>query len=90
MPEAYRHCVTGRVQGVGFRAATCDKARELGLSGWVGNLAGGSVEVVAGGSASALESLHDWLEHGPPGAHVDDHQVEAVTDSNLDASFSIR
>jgi acylphosphatase len=69
MPAA-RFRVDGRVQGVGFRAATRLQARALGLRGHASNLDDGSVEVVAEGEAQALEALAQWLEDGPPAAQV--------------------
>ena len=63
--------VAGRVQGVGFRAATRRRADELGLGGVAENLADGRVRVVATGAADALERLAAWLAHGPPAARVD-------------------
>lgn len=62
--------VTGRVQGVGFRAACEAEARALGLVGWVKNLPDGSVEVVAEGPEEALAALADWCRRGPRGARV--------------------
>lgn len=58
------------VQGVGFRYSTLRQARLLGLSGYVRNLPGGGVEVLAEGEAQRLEQLRSWLRHGPPGAYV--------------------
>jgi acylphosphatase len=69
MPNA-RFRVVGRVQGVFFRAATCEQAQALNLSGQANNLADGSVEVVASGNAEALAKLERWLQHGPPAARV--------------------
>ena len=67
--------VTGLVQGVFYRASTQDKARELGLTGWVRNAPDGSVELVAEGDAAALDALERWCHAGPPAARVD--RVEA-------------
>lgn len=71
MPESYRFTVSGRVQGVFFRQSTCDKARALGLDGWVRNCDDGSVEGVAAGKVEALRALREWLHRGPPAAHVE-------------------
>jgi acylphosphatase len=68
--------VSGRVQGVYYRAATADQARRLALRGWVKNLPDGRVEVVAAGPADALTELTGWLWEGPPAARVDGVQVE--------------
>ena len=69
--------ITGVVQGVGFRWFVREKARRLGLSGWVRNLADGSVEVVASGDQGQIDLLVGELKKGPPGAVVD--QIEAET-----------
>ena len=62
--------VSGRVQGVFFRASTRDEALRLKLSGHAKNLADGSVEVLACGSDAALDALERWLRRGPPAARV--------------------
>jgi acylphosphatase len=62
--------VRGRVQGVGFRAATARVARRLGLAGWVRNRMDDSVEITAEGDAAALAKLEEFLRRGPPGARV--------------------
>lgn len=62
--------VTGRVQGVFFRAHTQEVASELGLTGWVRNTADGDVEAVAEGERPSLEKLRDWCRRGPSMAQV--------------------
>ena len=68
--ERWQLTVRGRVQGVGYRAACCQKARELDLNGWVRNQADGSVEVQAEGPLHKLTELRIWCERGPQGAGV--------------------
>jgi acylphosphatase len=68
---AARFLVSGKVQGVWFRASARDQAVALGLRGFARNLPGGSVEVLAAGDAEALEQLAQWLRLGPPLARVD-------------------
>jgi acylphosphatase len=63
--------ITGVVQGVGFRWFVRERARRLGLSGWVRNLADGSVEVAAAGDPQSLQALRSELERGPEGAVVE-------------------
>ena len=63
--------VSGRVQGVFFRAATEATARRLDVTGWVRNLADGSVELVACGAEAKLAELERWLWQGPPRARVE-------------------
>ncbi|MBD9478373.1 acylphosphatase [Pseudoxanthomonas sp. PXM02] len=66
-----RFIVSGKVQGVFFRASTRERAMDLGLSGRATNLPDGRVEVVADGDAAALDALEAWLHDGPPAARVD-------------------
>jgi len=65
-----RFVVNGMVQGVCFRAATREKARNLALTGWVRNRADGAVEALAEGERDDVESLGDWCRHGPAYACV--------------------
>jgi acylphosphatase len=62
--------ITGRVQGVCYRAYALDKAQSIGLTGTVRNLDDGSVELVAEGEEPALTSLLDWCWEGSPWAQV--------------------
>ncbi|WP_457568535.1 acylphosphatase [Desulfurobacterium sp.] len=64
--------VSGRVQGVGYRAFTRSKAKALGLKGFVRNLPDGRVEVVAEGEEDKLEKLLEYLKQGPFLAEVKD------------------
>ena len=68
---AARFLVSGKVQGVFFRASTREQARKLGLCGHAINLADGRVEVVVEGAGEAVEALASWLRNGPPMARVD-------------------
>ena len=68
--------ITGRVQGVGFRYSTIERARSRNLAGWVRNNADGSVEAVFEGAPEAVEALVAWCRRGPTGARVDDVRVE--------------
>lgn len=81
--------VTGNVQGVFFRASTLEQAQQLNLSGWVKNLADGSVEVVAEGSRYALDALLAWCKRGPPAAEVDDVSVRWSQHRNEFKTFQI-
>lgn len=85
-----RFLVSGRVQGVGFRAATRSEALRLGLSGHARNLRDGDVEVVAIGDAAAIEALASWLRHGPPGARVDSLRNEACEQGEAVRGFLMR
>lgn len=68
--------VSGRVQGVCFRAFTRDEAQDMGLVGWVRNLPDGRVEVLAEGPQPALERLVAWCRLGPPAARVTGVEVQ--------------
>jgi acylphosphatase len=70
MPSA-RFIVSGRVQGVFYRASTREQALRLGLAGHAKNRLDGSVEVLASGEAEALDALERWLQQGPPAARVE-------------------
>lgn len=72
--------VSGRVQGVWFRAWTEQQAKELGLSGWVRNLADGRVEAVIAGHPPALSSMLKRLHQGPPAAKVEGVEVSDWTE----------
>lgn len=89
MHDRQRFIVSGRVQGVGFRAATRDRAQALGLSGWVRNLADGRVETQAQGPADALDTFRDWLHSGPDAARVE--RIEhAEPNDETPTSFEVR
>jgi acylphosphatase len=75
---AARFLVSGRVQGVAFRAYTQARARELGLAGHARNLADGRVEVLAEGAPDAIDALGAWLWQGSPAARVGDVVREPV------------
>jgi acylphosphatase len=62
--------VSGRVQGVFFRASTREKAESLGLTGYAVNLDNGDVEVLACGEEARIRELENWLWQGPPMAVV--------------------
>ncbi|HKJ87688.1 MAG TPA: acylphosphatase [Gammaproteobacteria bacterium] len=84
------YTIQGRVQGVFFRDSTRQKARELGIRGWVRNRPDGSVEVMAAGGPEALEGLERWFRQGgPPAARVDRVDREEVAEEVLDG-FAVR
>ena len=70
LQTALRIIISGQVQGVGFRYATVDEARRLGVIGWVRNTRDGRVEIVAQGPHPAVHRLLAWCQSGPPGARV--------------------
>ena len=86
---AARFIVTGRVQGVFFRASTREQALALGLRGHARNLDDGSVEVLAAGDAAALDRLAAWLRQGPPHARVDGLQRREIGEAEAGPDFRI-
>jgi acylphosphatase len=81
-PVIRRFLIFGTVQGVYFRDSTRAVARKLAIRGVARNLADGSVEVVAHGSAVAVEELKAWLHQGPARARVEEVR-EAAADDGL-------
>lgn len=81
--------VSGRVQGVFFRAWTRDKARRLQLSGYVRNLPDKRVEVLAQGEESALNKLLEKLHQGPPLARVDSVESEFRENQAMSNGFFV-
>jgi acylphosphatase len=68
--------ISGLVQGVGYRIAIWQRAREIGLTGWVRNLNDGRVEAVFEGLPEQVESMVQWCQHGPPAAQVSRIEVD--------------
>jgi acylphosphatase len=89
MTRRVRAIVTGRVQGVSYRAATAIEARRLGLVGWVRNCGDGSVELEAQGGASSVAELLAWCAHGPPAARVANVAIQELAPANAEAVFAI-
>ena len=88
--DCRRFIVRGRVQGVGFRWFVRERARRLGLAGFVRNMADGSVEVAASGDEQQVEMLRAELQRGPSGARVKELQdlVDPLAEP-LEAPFEI-
>lgn len=77
--------ISGKVQGVGYRASFAAQARKLQLSGWVRNRADGSVEAAVRGTPKAVEQMVTWSRRGPSAAQVSDVVVTPVDDGSLPA-----
>jgi acylphosphatase len=89
-PRRLRARVRGLVQGVFYRASTCDVAADLGLAGWVRNCPDGSVELEAEGPGDALERLIAWCRQGPRGARVTGVDVEWLAETRGEKGFRVR
>lgn len=82
--------IRGRVQGVFFRASSQEKAKDLGLSGWVRNRPDRQVEIVAEGPPEALNALLAWCRTGPPLARVKSVETEWSGSTGEYSSFEVR
>ena len=80
--------IRGSVQGVFFRAEARDRARSLGLAGWVRNAPDGTVEAAFEGDDERVESMVEWCRRGPAGARVEDVGVAWVEPEGAEG-FSI-
>ena len=79
-----RFIVSGKVQGVFYRASTREQAMALGLTGYAKNLPDGRVEVLAIGSSSSIEALERWLWQGPSSAQVDQVVRQDCDEADVD------
>ena len=82
--------VQGQVQGVGYRYTTHLEAAKLGLTGYVQNLADGTVKIVAEGETAPLQTLLDWAKVGPPAAQVTQTEVTWAAAEEDFAAFTIK
>ena len=90
MTKRVRLTVSGVVQGVGFRMYAQREARHLGLTGFVRNLPGGEVEIVAEGDSAAVDRLIAWARRGPPAARVERVEVEPGEPTGEFDGFDVR
>jgi acylphosphatase len=81
--------VSGRVQGVYYRASTRDKASEEGVDGWVRNLDDGRVEAVFEGAEAAVDAIVEWCHTGSRAADVETVEV-TTTDPEGESEFEVR
>jgi len=88
--QAIHAWVSGKVQGVYYRASTAKKAKALDLTGWVKNLEDGRVELFAQGPECQVEKLLSWCEQGPILAKVANIDKEIAEPDKHLASFEVR
>lgn len=81
--------IFGLVQGVFYRARTTDKAKELGLTGWVRNEADRTVLLQAQGEEDLLRQLIEWCNEGPSLARVDEVKVVEIDPLKEESDFVI-
>jgi len=89
MTECILIIVSGRVQGVYFRAFTQKQARQLNISGYAKNLPNGDVEIMACGERLPLEQLIDWCHKGPVLAKVNAVKTQPLSPENTFTGFEI-
>ena len=82
--------VSGKVQGVFYRASTAEQARRLDLTGYAKNLPDGRVEVLTCGEEGKVDELIDWLWKGPPAAKVQSVDVQEADAAQVPVDFSTR
>lgn len=75
MVQTFVIIVSGKVQGVYYRQSARQKAQELGVTGFVKNMANGDVMLIATGNTEQLNALVEWCRKGPPAARVNNVQV---------------
>jgi acylphosphatase len=88
MRTARRYIISGRVQGVGFRYFVQETASREGLHGWVRNRPDGRVEAAAEGEAESVERFEAALRHGPPGARVEQLDIEHNVPDGRESGFT--
>jgi acylphosphatase len=82
--------VTGRVQGVGFRAYVADQFRFHGVKGWVRNIGYDQVEALAEGAEAALKAFAEAVVAGPRASRVDESQVDWESATGEFTDISVR
>lgn len=82
--------ISGKVQGVFYRAEACEEARKLGLKGWIRNTEDGEVEAIAQGEEERLKHFITWCWDGPDQAHVKNVEIEWRDRFEDFPDFSIR
>lgn len=82
--------ITGRVQGVGYRASCQRQAASLGLTGWVRNRWDGAVEALLEGDAAAVARMVEWCWQGPPFADVTNVEIASLPDAPPERGFRVR
>ena len=81
--------ISGRVQGVFYRASTRDKAEQLGVFGWVRNMSDGRVEALFEGEENKVEEMIAWCHNGPRSADVSNVDVKYLEFTGESEDFKI-
>ncbi|MCK8817672.1 acylphosphatase [Natroniella sulfidigena] len=88
--KAIKANVKGRIQGVGYRASTHQKATRLGIKGYVKSSSGSEIEVVAEGEEEKIEELIQYLQEGPNKAEVEDFSYDWIEPTEDFIRFAIK
>lgn len=86
--KTYKYTISGKVQGVWFRASTKEIALDLDMTGYADNISSGQVEVMASGTVEQHKLLERFLTIGPVDAQVSKVDVKEITETNFE-SFTI-
>ncbi len=81
--------ISGRVQGVSYRASTASEARRIGVVGYIRNRSDGTVELEAEGPEDKISGLIAWCEQGPPSAEVTSVVVDDQPAKGIETTFSV-
>jgi len=82
--------ISGRVQGIFFRANTQQKAEQLGIKGWVRNTSDGKVEAVFVGDKQKVDEIIKWCHQGPSMAEVENVEIEEKESTDEYSDFTIK
>jgi acylphosphatase len=89
MNKTYKLRITGKVQGVWYRASAKEKALSLGLTGKIWNAPDGNVEAIVQGPEEKIRSFIEWCKKGPSNADVENVHVTEVSDDSIYSGFKI-
>jgi len=89
MPKTYKLHITGRVQGVWYRASAKEKALSLGLTGKIWNDREGGVSVIVQGPEEKIMAFIKWCKQGPPHANVENVHSTEINDEIIYTGFEI-
>jgi len=90
MKKSKHIVISGKVQGVFFRASTRQKAEQIGVNGWVRNTSDGKVEALFEGDEKKVNKLIEWCRHGPNLAEVKEVNIQEKEPTYGYTSFSIK
>ncbi len=90
MKKTVRVIISGKVQGVWYRASTKQMAEKIGITGWVRNTSEGNVEAMFEGEEDLVNEMIEWCNQGPPLARVDNLTIENIENKEKFDGFNIK